>query len=147
MVIGSDTSATGLAGDLALVLECRHGVMKKGPEKEQIWQGEMVKGEVVSHLIGDDERVLRIEELMTTAFTAERLRQGIIAAHQDQIIDILPVILVLMHRSTVYEVAGAKVLAIHHFDISNWPPEECPYSKGGSPLVENPKQNWHLLMA
>lgn len=147
-VVGSDTSATALAGDVAELLGCRHGVMKKGPNKEQIWLGEMVDGEVIERLVDEGEKVLQIEELMTTAGTAERLRQGVMAAHAGRKVAFHPVILVLMHRSDVYEVMGDRVLAAHHFDIKNEDPkseEGCTYCQNGSLLVKNPKQNWALL--
>jgi orotate phosphoribosyltransferase len=143
-VVGSDTSATELAGDLARVFNCRHGIMEKGPDKEQFWRGERVDGKLIDQRIGQDERVLHIEELMTTAFTAERVINGIISAHGNAIrfYDFIPV---LMHRSQVRDVLGRHVHDVNHFDIDNWDKEDCPYCKNGSPLVENPKENWALL--
>ncbi len=134
-VIGSDTSATKLAGSIAKILGCRHGVLKKGPDKEQIWEGQIIKrGELVLH----------IEELMTTAFTAKRVRKGIKAgnSHPVEFVEVIPV---LMHRSKEYFVDGEAVLDIFHFNIENWTPNECPYCANNSPVLENPKENWAKL--
>ena len=148
-VVGSDTSATALAGDLAEIMGCRHGVLKKGPEpeKNQIWLGEMVDHQVVERFIQSEERVLHIEELMTTAFTAEQVRKGIGEAHKERSrFWFFPVILVLMYRSNMQSVGGSRILKVNQFDIKNWDPKEyCPYCDHDSLLVKKPKQNWTLL--
>ena len=136
-VIGSDTSATALAKSIADLLGCRHGILEKGPKpkKLQIWKNQVIQ---------PGEKVLHIEELMTTAFTAKRVREGIKDGnpHPVEFVEVIPV---LMHRSKEYFVDGEAVLDIFHFNIENWTPNECPYCANNSPVLENPKENWAKL--
>jgi len=137
-VIGSATSATDLASEVAKILSCHHGILRKGPNKEQIWENQVIQPQ---------EKVLHIEELMTTAFTARRVRKGITQGN-DYPVDFIHFIPVLIHRSSEYLVDGVPVVTIFHFNIENWDPEKyCLYCANGSKALEDPKKNWKKLNA
>jgi hypothetical protein len=55
-----------------------------------------------------------------------------------------PVVGVLVHRSDVYEVEGAPVIYLAHYDISVWDPVDCPLCARGSKRLR-PKQHWAEL--
>lgn len=144
-VVGSDTSATKLACDVAFLLGARHGIMRKTDDKQQVWCGECTgKGRHTERTIAVGERVLHIEELMTTAFTAERLREGIRAAHPGQAIQFIRFLPVLMYRSDVTSVDDSLVVPVNRYHIENWDPP-CPKCKEGSPVLRDPKQHWAEL--
>lgn len=147
-VIGSDTSATELACDIAFLLGCRHGVMRKDEHKNQIWRGECVGNKKATYrTIAPGELVIHIEELMTTAMSAERVRQGIRDAHPNVAVDFAEFLPVLMYRSTIKTVEDSTVVPINHLGISNWDANDCKPCKLGSPVVQDPKAHWEELNA
>jgi len=136
-IIGSATSATNLAGSIAEIFGCRHGILKKGSNKEQSWQDQIIK---------PGEKILLIEELMTTAFTAKQVQKGIIKGNSDSV-DIIEIIPVLIYRSKKCFVNGLPILPVFCFDIQNYEEDKCPFCRKGSPVLENPKENWDILTA
>ncbi len=133
-VIGSSYAAIDFSKDVANILEVRHGYTEKGEDKEQIWK---------RWAIGENEVVLQAEELMTTSGTTLAVRRGIEKGNPNPV-QFAPVVLVLVHRSDVYEIEGAKIVYLAHFDIQNWEPDECPLCAAGSERLR-PKQNWSEL--
>jgi hypothetical protein len=72
-LFGADTSSTALAGDVALLIGAKHIRMVKIEDaegKRQIWDS-------TNESLLDGEIILHIEELITTAFSAIQVREGI----------------------------------------------------------------------
>jgi orotate phosphoribosyltransferase len=135
-VIGSDHAGAVFSHDVARWLGAKHDFTEKsGPDgKQQIWK---------RFAISSGETVLQVEELMTTAQTLMAVREGIRKGNPIPV-RFAPVVGVLVHRSDVYEIEGAPVVYLAHYDISVWNPEECPLCAAGSKRLR-PKQNWAEL--
>jgi len=134
-VIGSATAATSLAGCCAVLIGAKFWPLEKGPNKEQIWPDR--------HVIRPRETVIQFEELMTTALTTGRVREGIAKAHNHEV-QYGPVV-VLVHRSDEMEVGDSRVIPVFRFDISTWEPDECPLCQAGSEPIPPKGANWPRL--
>ena len=144
-VVGSDSAALGLAKDVANVLShepgslVRNYPMQKGPDKTQIWE---------KQIILPDQKVLHVEELMTTAGTAEAVRAGIKAGnpHPVEFVPFLPVLVHRPDKGEGLEVDGSKVIWAMHYDIWAVEPDLCELCRQGSkPLRPRAGNNWVLL--
>lgn len=135
-VIGSDHAGAAFSHDVARWLGAKHDFTEKGgPDgKQQIWK---------RFAISSGETVLQVEELMTTAGTLMAVREGIRKGNPNPVA-FAPVVGVLVHRSDVYEIEGAPVVYLAHYDISVWNPEDCPLCAAGSKRLR-PKQHWAEL--
>lgn len=144
-VIGSAYASIQFSGDVAYRLSAtRSGFMERGEGKEQLWTRFPIK---------EDETVLQVEELVTTAATLRRVREGIRRGNQvlggATNISFAPFSASLVHRSTETEFEGGPILYCYHFDIATWKPEDCPLCTAGSERIEKPKKkgNWARLTA
>ena len=144
-VVGSDSAALGLAKDVANVLSREPGTlvrnypMQKGPDKTQIWE---------KQIILPGQKVLHVEELMTTAGTAEAVRAGIKAGtpHPVEFVPFLPVLVHRPAKGEGLEVDGSKVIWVMHYDIWAVTPDLCELCRLGSkPLRPRAGNNWSLL--
>ena len=140
-VLGSDSSALGLSKDMANISGARWHPLQKGPNKTQIWE---------KMIIPLGEKVLHIEELVTTGSTTQAVRTGIRQGNKHEV-DFIPVIPVLVHRpdqNTPSIVDGSKYLPLLQYSIYTVDPEveECPMCKNGSPAL-SAKENWDELIA
>lgn len=133
-VVGSDHAGATFSYAVAAKLGAQHDFTEKGPGKTQIWK---------RFVIGPDEVVLQVEELMTTTHTLQAVREGIRAGNPGPV-RFFPLSLGLVHRSLVYEFEGGPILFFRHYDIRKWKPEDCPLCKAGSKRIR-PKQNWAEL--
>ncbi len=133
-VVGSSYASITLAHEVAKLLGAMAGFTEKQPDGSQLWR---------RHVIGPNEVVLQVEELVTTLSTLGRVRFGVQRAHSWEI-QFSPVVLVGVHRSRDHEFRGSPLLHAAHFDISSWDPPECPLCAQGSERVR-PKENWELL--
>lgn len=135
-VVGSDHAGATFSYAFAFELGSRHDFTEKAGSdgKLQEWK---------RFTIAENETVLQVEELITTTSTLQRVRNGIIAAHEYEI-NFLPVVLTLVHRSTANEFLGDPILHLRHYDIATWTPDECPLCTGGSEAI-TAKKNWKQL--
>ncbi len=135
-VVGSDHASADFSHDVARWLGCKHDFTEKGgPDgKQQGWK---------RFAIHPGESVLQVEELMATAGTLLAVREGIRTGNPNPVA-FAPVVGVLVHRSDVYEIEGAPVVYLAHYDIFVWDPKDCPLCKAGSQRLR-PKQNWAEL--
>lgn len=146
-VVGSDTSATDLAGSVAQLLGARHAKMKKAEDergKKQIW-------DPANGQIGENERILHVEDLSTTGATPLALRRGVRLGNPDllpeQWVPWLPMIVDRM-REPVSHIEGSAILPLFRYDIAAWIPRECPLCSAGSNAIRprgNGGNNWALL--
>lgn len=133
-VVGSDHASAALSHSVATIVGCQHDFTEKGPDKMQIWK---------RFTIQPHEIVLQVEELMTTSATLRKVREGIQSGNPTAV-RFAPVVAVLIHRSSVYEVNESPAVYLAHYDINIWEPEDCPLCKAGSERLR-PKQNWAKL--
>jgi len=96
--------------------------------------------------IDADEKVLVVEDTMTTGGTTVKTIQTLIAAG----CDVLPVCGVLINRSgkTELEIPGEdepyKIVEVARIDIESWDADKCPLCAAGSKALR-PKENWKIL--
>lgn len=133
-VIGSDHAGAVFSQNVALALNAMHDFTEKGPEKTQYWK---------RFKITEEEVVLQVEELMTTAATFNEVRTGIREGNGGPV-TFAPVAGVLIHRSNVWQIEETKVVPFAHYDINVWGPSDCPLCQAGSTVLK-PKQNWAEL--
>lgn len=133
-VVGSDHAGVAFSHSVAIALNTQHDFTEKGPEKQQLWK---------RFTIQPDEVVLQAEELMTTSGTMLAVRRGIREGNAYPV-TFAPVVLVLVHRSDIYEIEGTPVVNFVHYDIQVWDPEHCPLCAAGSKRLR-PKTNWAEL--
>lgn len=114
--------------------------MQKGPEKSQVWD---------KMVIGKGESVLSIEELMTTALTANAVAEGLEIGNPNPI-TFVPFVPVLVYRPDNEQkesgvVGDRKVVPVISLDIWALPPDECPLCAAGSERLEPKGVNWDTL--
>jgi len=139
-VVGSDHAGAALSYEVARQLGAQHDFTEKDPcpenAKRQSWK---------RHEIQPNERILQVEELITTTSTLQEVRNGLRWGMRDTL-DFFPFVVTLIHRSAAYEFEGAPILYLAHFDIETWDPDKCPLCEAGSKRLR-PKANWAELIA
>jgi len=133
-VVGSDHAGAVFSQNVARWVGAEHDFTEKGPDGTQVWK---------RFTIPENRNVLQVEELMTTAKTLNAVRAGIRKGNSNPV-TFLPMVATLVHRSDVYEIEGAPVVYLVHYDIHVWEPSECPLCAGGSERIK-PKANWARL--
>ena len=137
-VVGLDHAAAALVASVADQLTLTHAIRfdfcEKGPDGAQLWRRHQIPGDAV---------VLQVEELLTTAKTAEAVRRGIREGNGGPV-NFAPRVAVLVNRSSVREVDGRSVLSVFEFNIDDWDPTRCPLCAEGSVAIR-PKDNWDRL--
>lgn len=133
-VVGSDHAAATLSFAVACDLEAKHDFTEKGPNKTQVWK---------RHQLMPETKILRVEELITTASTVEAVLAGIEEGN-DAPVEFIPFILSVVNRSGMQEINGAKILSLIEFDIQTWEPDACELCDKGSEALR-PKGNWERL--
>lgn len=144
-VVGADTSSTLLAQDIAENTDADFLRMIKSPDKSQTWDPS-------NPILRSGDRILHIEELITTAFSAQKVRDGIRLANPGTVYEYLPFLPVIIDRSDpdhrVTTVENSKIISLLQLNIQNWAPEThtCPYCAIGSVAIK-PKEgdNWAKL--
>jgi orotate phosphoribosyltransferase len=132
-VIGSAFGAITLAHAIAYHLGARSGFTEK--------DGELMK--LSRFEISPEDRVLVVEDTITTGGSTKKTIEGIKAAGVEDS-RILPYIVSLVNRSGKDDLDGRKIRALLTLDIHAWTPAECPLCKIGSQAVR-PKGNWQVL--
>lgn len=139
-VLGSSTAACDLSKDIANIFGARHDIFAVGSDRDQIWKGPKIK---------QGEIIVRVEELMTTAFTAKAVTDGLVKAHEKIELAFAPFVFVLMHRSKTEEIDGAKVVAFAHYDMDDMDPLECakigPCGHDSEAIKPKLGNNWQRL--
>lgn len=132
-VIGSAFGAITLAHAIAYHLGARSGFTEKDGELMKLSRFEISSG----------DRVLVVEDTITTGGSTKKTIEGIKAAGVDDS-RILPYIVSLVNRSGKDDLDGRKIRALLTLDIHAWTPADCPLCKIGSQAVR-PKGNWQVL--
>lgn len=133
-VIGSDHAGAVFSQNVGFHVGALHDFTEKGADKTQLWK---------RFKIQEDQVILQIEELMTTAATFQEVRAGIREGNGDPV-TFARVAGVLVHRSEVKQIEGTLIVPFAHYDISVWDPTQCPLCAKGSKRLK-PKKNWKEL--
>lgn len=93
------------------------------------------------------QRVLQVEELITTSSTLKEIRRAVETGNANPV-DFIPIVGALVHRPEKLPMAydGREVVALIEKQIRIFDPgpETCPYCAAGSEALR-PKQNWAEL--
>ena len=145
-VVGADTSSTELAALVARIIGVKHIRMTKHQDekgKRQLWHPSnepLLKG----------DKILHIEELITTSSSALQVREGIRRSNPDTQICFAEYLPTVVNRSDpenpVTKVENSKVISLLRIPISNFDPDKCPHCEAGSKAIK-PKEgnNWSKL--
>lgn len=140
LCVGSDHAGAAFSHAVATHLGCMHDFTEK---RDDVVEGKKIKRQVWERFpIEADQEILQVEELMTTAGTFEAVRAGLRASNPD--VRFMPIAGVLVHRSDVWHIEDTHIVALAHYDIQTWKPEDCPLCAAGSKRVR-PKQHWAEL--
>lgn len=92
------------------------------------------------------ERVLQIEELITTAHTLNEVERAVRDGNDPESVDFVPFIGTLVYRPSkmTRRYGDRTVFALIEREVWAVSPEECPLCKQGSKRLR-PKQNWKEL--
>ncbi|MFP4022439.1 MAG: hypothetical protein ACLFTS_01145 [Candidatus Paceibacterota bacterium] len=135
-VIGSPNAAITLAHDVARLIGVKSGFPEKSgiSETGMVWERWQIK---------KDEKVLQIEDLVTTGGTLLAVRKTL---NRDNPVRIkwFPYVGAIVHRPKDISIRGydnCGLLSLLEMNAVNWPPDKCPLCRRGSPRIK-PKFNW-----
>jgi orotate phosphoribosyltransferase len=135
-VIGSPHAGITFSYDVARHFRARHGFTEKGPNDEgKLWKRLSIE---------PDERVLLVEELITTMKTVKEQARAVHTTDADKSVNFVPTLGVFFNRSGSNTFGVWPIVSVVEKIITNWTPDECPLCKNGS-LAIRPKQNWKQL--
>lgn len=139
--IGSAYASITLSFAIASAMRgVRHAFTEKDPtpgSKRQLW---------TRFAINPTEPVMQAEELMTTSLTMNEVRKGIVDGNPYDPM-FVPFVLTLINRSGTDDFQGFPILSLAQYNIDTWDSADaCPLCQAGSPVIENPKQNWDKLV-
>lgn len=133
-VVGSDHASATFSHAVAIWLGAQHDFTEKGSDKTQLWK---------RFTIGPEERVLHVEDLMTTGSTTDAVRAGLLGAHPYPVC-FAPVLGVLVDLLGAETYDGSQVVSLVQYEIEKWEPERCPLCARGSKRLPA-KTNWAEL--
>lgn len=133
-IIGSDHASAVFSYEVARRLGKQYDFTEKGPDNTQVWK---------RFSIHPTERVLQVEELVTTTATLKRVRMGVSSGNSTSV-NFAPLVFTLVHRSKEYSFDQFPILYVRHYDIETWDPSECPLCAAGSERIK-PKADWAKL--
>jgi len=139
-VFGAPTSSTALAGDIAEILGIAHYVLEK--------VGNNIIWSPGQDPVPAGARLLRAEELMTTASSCLKAMAAIIAGNPGWEPNFYPAVFTIVDRHDPREgdidIQGSGVVSLFRYMISNFDPEECPYCAAGSKALK-PKEHREIF--
>lgn len=148
-VIGTATSATDLAATLAWFMNTSGFPARSVPlEKYDLGDGTSGQWWIEGEHLEDDEAVVRVEELITTADSARKANEAILQAYPYA--EFFPRMPVLVDRASepITSVDGlTTVVTAYRFEgAGTWAADECPYCRAGSEAIR-PREgdNWARL--
>lgn len=140
MAVGSSYSAITFSYEFAARFGVKHGFTEKDPldpkGKKMIWNGGEIRPE---------EKVLQIEDLITTGRTLFEVRRAM-QKESAQPINFLNVVGCIVHRPSDLAVNydGLKIVSLIEREIWAVKPENCFLCKAGSKRLR-PRGNWKEL--
>lgn len=139
-VVGSPYSSITLSYEVAKYFKVPHGIPEKDPSdpkgKRMVWKEEFPAG----------TRVLRIEELVTTASSTQEIARAILEKNPHPVL-ILPMVGVLVHRPPQIpaDYWNMQMVSLVEKEIWAVPQEKCDLCAQGSKRVK-PKLIWAQLV-
>lgn len=147
-VVGPAMGAITLAHDLTRHISHRRlwngiPILRAYTEKED--SGGVTRMVFKRTKIGKSDRVLLVEDVLTTGASVELSAQAVLDAGGS----ILPFVATLVNRSGMNMVNGKTIVSLIDKPMPMWPAADCPLCKQGSPALANPKmvENWARLNA
>ena len=92
------------------------------------------------------ERILLVEDTVTTGGSVLKVRDAVLAAAPDIVIE--PYLLSFCNRSGSDTLDGMEIISLVDGNFKTWKEDENPFTDGGRelvPVVENAKNNWDVL--
>lgn len=139
--IGSPMAGITFAHDLAraMGIQCNMFVEKDplDPKGKKLTWKRMV--------IPEGEKVLQVEELITTSSTLNEVERAVREGNPYPV-EFVPIIATLVHRppKMVQKYGDREVVALISKEVWAVPPDQCPLCKAGSKRLR-PKTNWKEL--
>jgi orotate phosphoribosyltransferase len=133
-VIGSALGAITMAYAVAMKLNARAGFTEKEDGKVKLNRFEVLP----------QERVLVVEDTLSTGTSTLKTIEAIENARPEASIPILPMIVCLVNRSGMKKLGGREIRSLLELEIHTWEAERCPLCSRGS-LAVRPKKNWQDL--
>jgi orotate phosphoribosyltransferase len=143
-VVGPAMGAITLAHDMARHISMRQGFPCLRAYVEKEGEGKNKKMVFKRASIRPGERVLLVEDVLTSGESVELAADAVVRAGGV----VLSYVAVLVNRSGLAEVNGKKIVALIDRPMHNWDPDECPLCAAGSEAIR-PKEldNWARLNA
>lgn len=145
-IASSAYSAINLGYEVARIISKKYNPRIKHitVEKDKFENPTIIRGGIPSNF-----KVLIINELMTngSGSTWETKHAVLTCNGENPPPKVIDESFVLIHRSKDYKLMdGSKVVPVFHFDIEDWPQDDCPYCKAGSKAIK-PKvnNNWKII--
>ncbi|MFH1656559.1 MAG: hypothetical protein ABH956_02160 [Candidatus Nealsonbacteria bacterium] len=140
-VIGSPYAAITFSYEVAKALKAIHGFAEKDPNdlngKTMVWK---------RFRIPRMQKVLQVEELITTSQTFVNVRQAVNSGNSNAV-DFISIVATLVHRPSTLPIQyddGVKVVSLVERKVWAVEPSKCPLCKNGSKPLR-PKDNWAEL--
>lgn len=145
-IVGSDHASAVFSQRVAFYVRGPFGY----PRYDFTEKGKGEVGEDVQRwerfVIGPEELVMNVEELMSTFSTLMRVRAGIRRFHPHPI-QFVPIVAVLVNRTGVVEIEGNRLVSPFVFNFNIYPSNDCPLCAAGSVAISEPKKHWAELTA
>lgn len=145
-VVGSDTSSTDLARDVAELEKAEYIRMIKTEDehgKRQVWSKENLP-------LQDGEIILQVEDVITTSQSALAVREGIRLANSGVKMIFAPLLPVVVERSDpsdmIIGVEESIIFGLLLLPIKSYEPVRCRYCAAGS-IALDAKKNWNELIS
>ncbi|MDP2934131.1 MAG: hypothetical protein Q8N81_08505 [bacterium] len=138
-VVGSAYAAITFAWEVARLLGARHIHTEKEGKSQALLRFDLSPG----------ERVLRVEDLITTTSTVASVTEALVKRCAPELPNFAQAILTLVSRSAEKEYAGDPIYHGVYFNIENFDPATCPLCAAGSEAIR-PRatpENWARLTA
>jgi orotate phosphoribosyltransferase len=133
-VIGSALGAITMAFAVAMKLKAKAGYTEKEDGKVKL-----SRFEVLPH-----ERVLVVEDTLSTGTSTLKTIEAIETARPDASSPILPMVICLVNRSGMKKLGSREIRSLLELEIHTWESEHCPLCNEGS-VAMRPKKNWQDL--
>ncbi|PIT91476.1 hypothetical protein COU17_00620 [Candidatus Kaiserbacteria bacterium CG10_big_fil_rev_8_21_14_0_10_49_17] len=137
VVVGPERGANGLVQAVAQALP--YGAKCFTLPKDEA-TGMFISDRYLS-LIGNDDRILVIEDRITSGASAQKVAATFLVRK----LHVMPYYCALTKPSGMRSVYERKILALADVDFSVHPSHDCPMCRGGSPALGDVKDNWHLF--
>jgi orotate phosphoribosyltransferase len=137
-VVSSAMAAITIGSEFARQIGAQYTYVEKDAQgNPTVFNGEIPEG----------ERVLVLNELMTTGSGSTYTTKKAVQEQNEKKVEFVDFAVVMIHRSSDLRLKdGTEVRWLFHFDTQTYAPQDCPYCAAGSQVVKG-KTNWAKLWA